>query len=120
MCIWHTSLCEFAIGVQCMFVYFVCVFVLTFAFHLAACLCVSIINGAAKYSHHTHFILLLLNYVCYELCVQHNRRLVSLHTFPLTFPIHQILQQVLRVVCADNPQHRNGKYTGIVRVGRVG
>ena len=55
LCIWHTSLCEFAIGVQCMFVYFVCVFDLTFAFHIAACLCVSIINGAAKYSHHTHF-----------------------------------------------------------------
>ena len=31
-----------------------------------------------------------------------------------------ILQQVLRVVCADNPHHRNGKYTGIVRVGRGG
>ena len=35
--------------------FFVCVFDLTFAFHIAACLCVSIINGAAKYSHHTHF-----------------------------------------------------------------
>ena len=47
MCIWHTSLCEFAIGVQCTFVFYVCVFDLTFAFHIAACLCVSIINGAA-------------------------------------------------------------------------
>ena len=37
-----------------------------------------------------------------------------------TFPIDAILQQVLRVVCADNLHHRNGKYTGIVRVGRVG
>ena len=54
MCIRHTSLCEFAIGVQCMFVYLICVFDLTFAFHIAACLCVSIINGAAKYSQ-THF-----------------------------------------------------------------
>ena len=26
MCIWHTCLCEFAIGVQCTFEYFVCVF----------------------------------------------------------------------------------------------
>ena len=55
MCFWHTSLCEFAIGVQCTFFFFVCVFDLTFAFHIAACLCVSIINGAAKNSHHTHF-----------------------------------------------------------------
>ena len=31
------------------------VHLIKFAFHLAACLCVSIINGAAKYSHHTHF-----------------------------------------------------------------
>ena len=37
-----------------------------------------------------------------------------------TFPMDPIMQQVLRVVCADNSQHRNGKYTGIVRVGRVG
>ena len=49
MCIWHTCLCEFAIGVQCTFVFFVCVFDLTFAFHIAACLCVSIINGVAKH-----------------------------------------------------------------------
>ena len=53
--------------------FFVFLFDLTFAFHIAACLCVSIINGVAKYSHHTHFILLLLNYVCYELYVQHYR-----------------------------------------------
>ena len=38
-----------------MIVYFVCVFDLTFAFHIAACLCVSFINGVAKYTHHTHF-----------------------------------------------------------------
>ena len=37
------------------FFFFVCVFDLTISFHIAACLCVSIINGAAKYSHHTHF-----------------------------------------------------------------
>ena len=73
-CVFGTHPCgEFAIGVQCTFVFFVCVFDLTFAFRIAACLCVSIINGAAKYSHHTHFILILLNYVCYELCVQHYR-----------------------------------------------
>ena len=53
--IWHTSLCEFAIAVQCTFVFFVCVFDLTFAFHIATCLCVGIINGVAKYSHHTQF-----------------------------------------------------------------
>ena len=31
------------------------VHLIKFAFHIAACLCVSIINGAAKNSHHTHF-----------------------------------------------------------------
>ena len=43
---------------------------------------------------------------------------ITAHISTDTFPMHPILQQVLRVVCADNPQHRNGKYTGIVRVGR--
>ena len=45
---------------------------------------------------------------------------ITAHISTDTFPMHPILQQVLRVVCADNPQHRNGKYTGIVRVGRGG
>ena len=31
------------------------VHLIKFAFRIAACLCVSIINGAAKNSHHTHF-----------------------------------------------------------------
>ena len=45
---------------------------------------------------------------------------ITAHISTDTFPIDAIVQQVLRVVCADNPHHRNGKYTGIVRVGRVG
>ena len=37
---------------------------------------------------------------------------ITAHISTDTFPMDLILQQVLRVVCADNPQHRNGKYTG--------
>ena len=37
---------------------------------------------------------------------------ITAHISTDTFPIDAILQQVLRVLCADNPHHRNGKYTG--------
>ena len=36
----------------CMCVWFV---LIKFVFHIVACVCVSIINGAARNSHHTHF-----------------------------------------------------------------
>ena len=44
---------------------------------------------------------------------------ITAHISIDTFPIDPILQQVLRVVCADNALYRNSKYTGSERVERV-
>ena len=55
------------------------------------------------------FILLLLNYVCYELmCTTLQLVSITAHISTDTFPIDPIMLQVLRVVCADNALYRNG------------
>ena len=46
------------------------------------------------------------------MCTTLQRVSITAHISTDTFPMHPILQQVLRVLCADNPHHRNGKYTG--------
>ena len=67
-CVFGTHPCVnlllvFSVRSCILYVCLICIKI-TFAFRIAACLCVSIINGAAKYSHHTHFYSLSL-----ELCV---------------------------------------------------
>ena len=44
---------------------------------------------------------------------------ITAHISIDTFPIDLILQQVLRVVCADNALYIKGKYTGSTRVEGV-
>ena len=46
------------------------------------------------------------------MCTTLQRVSITAHISTDTFPIDPIMQQVLRVICADNPHHRNGKYTG--------
>ena len=45
---------------------------------------------------------------------------ITAHISTDTFPIDPILQQVLRVVSADNALYRNSKFTGSESVERVG
>ena len=46
--------------------------------------------------------------------------ITTAHISTDTFPMDPILQQVLRVVCADNALYSKDKYKGSGRVGSVG
>ena len=52
----------------------VCVFEIIFVFHAVACVCVVLLMVLLETPTTLFNILLLFNYVCYELCVQHYRR----------------------------------------------
>ena len=53
------------------------------------------------------------------MCTTLQRVSITAHISTDAFPVDPILQQVLRVVCADNALYRNSKYTGSERVERV-